>query len=95
MSLVPPAHPPFPPQVLAKPQLFRKPYKATSEILIAAKAALKVVVAAKVPEAAPGAALRAETKAVAAIANVIDVNEHDYVLANAPSPAMEVFVDRY
>ena len=42
---------------------------------------------------APGAALRAETEAVAVIANEMDVYEHDYVLANAPSPAMEVFVD--
>ena len=34
---------PPPPPVQAKPQLFRNPYKATSDILIAAKAALKAV----------------------------------------------------
>ena len=42
---------------------------------------------------APGAALRAETEAVAVVANEMDVYEHDYVLANAPSPAMEVSID--
>ena len=41
VSVVPPAPPP---QVPANPQLFRNPYKATREILIAAKAALKGVV---------------------------------------------------
>ena len=35
--------PPPPPPVQAKPQLFRNPYKATRDILIAAKAALKAV----------------------------------------------------
>ena len=75
VSVVPPP-PPFPPRVLAKPQLFRNPYKATSEILIAAKAALNVVVA-KVPEAALGAAFRAETAAVADIADEMHVNEHN------------------
>ena len=34
---------PLPPPVQANPQLFRNPYKATSDILIAAKAALKAV----------------------------------------------------
>ena len=79
-----PIPPPPPPRVLANPQLFRNPFKATSEILNAAKAALKAVVP-RVKEGAPTAA--------AATTNVDDGNEHSYALANPPSPAMEVSVD--
>ena len=42
VSVVPLPPPPLP-TVQDKPQLFRNPYKATSDILIAAKAALKAV----------------------------------------------------
>ena len=43
VSIVPP--PPAPPPMMpANPLLFRNPFKATREILLAAKAALKVVV---------------------------------------------------
>ena len=46
---------PIPPSVLpGNPQLFRNPFKASSEVLIAAKAALKVVVP-RVIEVAPRA----------------------------------------
>ena len=38
-----PLSPPPPPPVQANPPLLRSPYKATSDILIAAKAALKAV----------------------------------------------------
>ena len=49
VSVVPPP-PALPPPVQANPELFRNPYKASREILIAAKAALKAVVAAEVRE---------------------------------------------
>ena len=84
VSVVPP--PPLPPpQVQAQPQLFRNPFKMNSEILIVAKAALKVVPI--VEKAAPVVA------ALAHATNVDDVDEHSYALANPPSPAMEVSVD--
>ena len=51
MSIVPP--PPIPStQVQLNPQLFRNPFNANSEILIAAKAALKRVVVHVVEEVA-------------------------------------------
>ena len=40
--MVPPP-PPRSPQVVAKPQLFRNPFNANREILVAAKAALKAL----------------------------------------------------
>ena len=39
--------PPPPPQVVVNPQLFRNPFNATREILVAVKAALKAVPKAK------------------------------------------------
>jgi hypothetical protein len=80
VSVVPPP-PLLPPPVPANPQLFRNPYKATSAILIAAKAALKVVV----PEVSE--------PAVQEVAAAVAADEHSYVLANPPSPAMEISVD--
>ena len=82
VSVVPPPPPP-PPQVQAMPQLFRIPYKATSDILIAAKAALKAVPV----ETAP---VEVEAVDEGAIAGE---EEHSYALAIPPSPAMEVSVD--
>ena len=87
MSLVPPPPRP-PPQVPANPQLFRNPYKANSEILKAAKAALKKVVpevkvVSREPPAVPGD-------------DVDNGNEHSYAaaaLAFPPSPALEISVD--
>ena len=78
VSVAPPP-PPLPPQVQANPELFRNPYKATREILVAAKAALKVVL----PEVR-----ESPVKEVAAVEK-----EHSYVLANPPSPAMEISVN--
>ena len=88
VSLVPPPPPP-PPPVLPNPQLFRNPFKATSEILVAAKAALKVV--PKAADAEPRGT--PQVPAVAASSSVDkDAHEHSYAL-NPPSPAMEVSVD--
>ena len=80
MSIVPP--PPIPsPQVQLNPQLFRNPFNANSEILIAAKAALRKVVPI-VEEAAPDVPAAAAT-------NVDDGNEHSYALVVAPqNPTM-------
>ena len=58
MSIVPQPPPP-PPLVPANPQLFRNPFKATREILLAAKAALKVV--PRVTEVTPRAPVVAST----------------------------------
>ena len=85
MSVVP-SPPPPPPQVQANPELFRNPFKANSQILIAAKAALKKVVVPIVDEAALEVA-------AAAADGVDDAKEHSYALAAPPSPAMEIFVD--
>ena len=84
VSVVPPPPAP-PPQVQANPELFRNPYKATREILLAAKAALKVVVT-EVRESV--------VKEVTApkVAAPVD-KEHCYVLAYPPSPALEVSVN--
>ena len=85
VSVAPPPPPP-PPPVIPNPQLFRNPFKATAEILVTAKAALKQV--AKAAEAPPRVPLQ-----VQAVANVDkDALEHAYALVNPPSPAMEVSV---
>ena len=78
----PPPPPPPPPQVQANPELFRNPYKANRDILLAAKASLRKVVPI-VEEVAP------EVPA----AEFGDGDEHSYALANPPSPALEVSVD--
>ena len=75
-----------PPMVPANPQLFRNPFKATSEILIAAKAALKVVVPRV--EVAPRAPVAVSTANVGG-----DGKEHRYALAAPPSPTLEVSID--
>ena len=74
---------PPPPPVQAKPQLFRNPYKATSDILIAAKAALKAVTV----EPAPAEVVVSDE------GDIAGEDEHSYALAIPPSPAMEVSVD--
>ena len=66
--------------VQANPPLFRNPYKATSKILIAAKAALNVVLPAVKD-------LEEAAKAVS------DDKEPSLVLAEPPSPAMEISID--
>ena len=85
VSVVPPP-PILPPPVPANPQLFRNPYKATKEILIAAKAALKVVV----PKVRVS-----EDKDVADVSGDLPDagKDHVYALANPPSPALEISVD--
>ena len=86
VSVVPP--PPIPPPMLpANPMLFRNPFKATSEILLAAKAALKVVVP-RVVEVVP------RVPVVVSTADVdVDDTEHSYAALAAPqSPALEVYI---
>ena len=80
--MVPPPPAP-PPQVQANPELFRNPYKTTREILIAAKAALKVV-----PKVIESVVKKLTAPGVSAVDS-----EHSYVLANLPSPAMEISVN--
>ena len=72
--------------VPANPQLFRNPFKATSEILLAAKAALKVVVPRV--EVSPRVPLAVTTANVGK-----DGKEHSYALAAPPSPALEVSIE--
>ena len=84
VSIVP-VPPVPPPMVPANPQLFRNPFKATSEILIAAKAALKDVVPRV--EVAPRAPVAVSTANVGG-----DGKEHRYALAAPPSPALEVSI---
>jgi hypothetical protein len=78
-----PLPPPPPPHVQANPQLFRNPYKANSDILIAAKAALKAVPV----EPAPAEGVASDK------GDIAGEDEHSYALAIPPSPAMEVSVD--
>jgi hypothetical protein len=92
VSVVPPP-PLLPPPVPANPQLFRNPYKATSAILIAAKAALKVVVPEVSERAVQKVAAAVAEPAVQEVAAAVAADEHSYVLANPPSPAMEISVD--
>jgi hypothetical protein len=75
--------------VAANPQLFRNPYKVTSEILNAAKAALKGVE----PRQAKVPSREASSRAAASAHVAKDDIEHSFVLADPPSPAMEVSVD--
>ena len=82
-----------PPPVQANPELFRNPYKASREILIAAKAALKVVVPA-VRESGVKKVAAAPAVSEPAVKEVVAVDkEHSYVLANPPSPALEISVN--
>lgn len=85
VSLVP-APPLPPPPVVADPTLYRNPFKATAEILVAAKAGLQVVT--KVADVEPRVPL--QVQAVASVDK--DAHEHGYALANPQSPAMEVSV---
>ena len=85
MSIVP-LPPVPPPMVPANPQLFRNSFKATSEILLAAKAALKVVVPRV--EVSPRVPLAVTTANVGK-----DGKEHSYALAAPPSPALEVSIE--
>jgi hypothetical protein len=82
VSVVP--HPP--PSVILNPELFRNSVKATSEILVAVKAALKGV--SKVADTDPR---------VTQVQAVDDVDkdapeEHSYALVDTPSPAMDISV---
>ena len=93
-----PLPPPPPPHVQANPQLFRNPYKANSDILIAAKAALKAVPvetapvkAAAVDQGDQGAVK--EDQGAGKEDQGAAKEEHSYALADPPSPAMEVAVD--
>ena len=90
MGVVPP--PPTPaPMLPANPQLFRNPFKATSEVLVAAKAALKGVVPMVVEVAV--VVPRAPVVESAPDSDV-DNKEHSYavLLAAPPSPALEILI---
>ena len=88
--MVPPP-PPRSPQVVAKPQLFRNPFNATREILVAAKAALKAL--PKATDAESREIPPAKEVAASSTANVEkDAQEHNYVFANPPSPVMQISI---
>jgi hypothetical protein len=90
VSVVPPP-PLLPPPVAANPHLYRNPYKCTSDILIAAKAALKAVPVKTAPAGA--AAVDQGDQCALKEDQVGGKEEHSYALANPPSPAMELSVD--
>jgi hypothetical protein len=71
--------------------LFINPFNATREILVAAKAALKAVTTARDAEAR-GIPPAQEIAASSTAKVEKDAHEHNYALANPPSPVMEISI---